>query len=99
MCREAIPRGGNALPELVRDVVGGEEAYENVRQVEWYEGESRTHGRRENIVLETHERTVGARKGRTGVACAGRYGAMCCSGPATAAKGSLQYEPRARGVP
>ena len=34
MCCEAIRRGDNALPELVCDVVGGEEAYENVRQVE-----------------------------------------------------------------
>jgi hypothetical protein len=96
---EAIPRGDDALPETMHGVIGAEEAYENVRQVEWHEGKHRTRGRRENIVLETHERTVAARKWRTGVACAGRYGAMCCSAPATAAKGSLQHEPRARGVP
>jgi hypothetical protein len=40
----AIPRGGGALPETMHDVVGAEEAYENVRQVEWYEGEHRTRG-------------------------------------------------------
>lgn len=38
---EAIPRGGDALAETTRDVVGAEEAYENVRQVEWHEGEHR----------------------------------------------------------
>jgi hypothetical protein len=76
-----------------------QEAYLNVRKVEWYKGEYRTRGRRGNIVFETHERTVAARKWRTRVACARRYGAMYCPGPTTATKGSLQYEPRARGVP
>jgi len=62
MCCEAIPRGRDALPETVGDVVGAEEAYKNVRQVEGHEGEHRTRGRRENIALETHKRTVAARK-------------------------------------
>ena len=31
---EAILRGGGALPETMHDVVGVEEAYEHVRQVE-----------------------------------------------------------------
>jgi len=96
MCCEAIPRGRDALPEAVRNVVGAEEAYENIRQVEGHEGEHRTRGRRENIALETHKRTVAARKRRTRVACAGRYGAMKWSTPTAATKGSLQYEPRAR---
>ena len=38
MCCEAIPRGGEVHPEPARDMVGAEKAYENVRQVEWYDG-------------------------------------------------------------
>ena len=99
MCCEAIPRRRDALPETVGDVVGAEEVYEDVRQVERHEGEHRTRGRREDIVLETHKRTVAALKGRAGVACAGRYGAMKWSVPTAATKGSLQYDPSTRGVP
>ena len=56
----------------MRDVINTEESYENARQVEWYEGEHRTRNRRENMVLETHKRTVETWKCETAVACAGR---------------------------
>ena len=60
-------------------VIGAEEAYENVRQLEWHGEVRRTCDGRENIVLETNKRTVTVRKWRTDVAGAGRYdGAMLC---------------------
>ena len=84
----------------MRAVVSVKGAYENVRQVGLNEGEHRTCGRREKSVLQTHKRTVTVRKWRTVVALARarRYGAMCSSAPVAEINGSLQYDPRARGV-
>lgn len=43
-------------------------------------------GMRGDVVLETHMRSVAARKWRTGVVYAGRYGAIYGPAPTTATK-------------
>ena len=63
--------------EGVRDVVDTEMAYENVRQVEWHEGEHHTRSRREDVMRKTHQMSMAVQKWRMGVACARRYCAMC----------------------
>lgn len=55
MCCEAIPRVGKAHPEPARDMVGAEKTYE---QVEWYDGEYRTRGKK------TEHRVRNAREDR-----------------------------------